>query len=160
MPHLRTPSQGILATAALLIAGCSGDKSPTGPSPNFSLDGAWTYSVSNAKNGTTTCSAGPYTVTFTTTGGVVTGTIAATSSTELTCVINGQSQSIAVNGTASLTSATRNGSSISFGYTTTNGPASVTGTIQSDNRMSGQGSITVSISGNVGAYAGTWSATR
>lgn len=159
MMTLRTRTMLTVGLAASLAA-CGGDDGPTGPSPNFSLDGAWTYSMTNARNGSTTCSAGPYTVTFTTTGSTVTGTIAATGATMLTCVINGQSQSIQVNGTSNLTSAARTGSSINFGYSTTNGPASLTGTIQSDNRMGGTGTIRVSISGNAATYSGTWSATR
>jgi hypothetical protein len=156
MPPLPIRRGALLTTAALLLAACGGDDGPAGPSANFSLDGAWTYNVSNAKFGTTTCSAGPYTLTFASGA----GTIAASAATKLACVISGQSQSIDVNGTASLTSIVLNGASISFGYFTTNGPSTLSGTIQHDNRMGGAASISVSINGNANSYVGTWVATR
>lgn len=145
---------------AALLTSCGGDNEPTGPSASFAFDGTWTYSVNDANSGQTTCDAGPYNLVFTTNGGTTSGTIASNASTKLRCTHNGQMQVVDVTGNGPLTSLTRNGSAVSFGYTTSNGPASITGTIQDDNRMTGQGTITVGVQGSPLTLSGSWVATR
>lgn len=150
-----------LAVCALFLVSCGGDDGPTGPSATFSPAGAWQLSVKDATDGTRTCSVTGLTVTFTESGGTLGGTIAGSGANNLSCVINGQTQTSDLGGNASLTSASRNGNNISFGFSVQAGPYSLSGTVQTDNRMTGTASITVSISGTPRLLSGgAWTATR
>lgn len=149
-----------LALGFVALTACGGSDGPTGPSATFSPVGTWAFNISNAKADDITCSVTGYTVTFTESNGILGGSISTGSGATISCLINGSTQSITSNGSGSLTSASRSGSTINFGYTTTSGPSSMTGTIENDNRMSGTGTIRLSFSGTPRPFNGTWVATR
>ena len=150
----------VAALSLLALGACGGDDGPSGPSANFSIAGSWDLSVTEAKTGTTTCAISGDVVTFVDTNGTISGSVAASSGAEVSCVINGQTQTQARSGTGSLSSASLNGSTVSFGFSSTSGPSTMTGTVQNDDRMGGTATITLSFSGTPKTPVGKWSATR
>lgn len=153
---LRLPSAALL----LMLAACGGDNGPSGPSANFSLDGVWTFTITDAKAGTTTCAIAGQTVTFTSSGGTAGGSIATNSATTITCNINGSTQTLPLIGSGPLSSVSRTGANITFSYTTNSGTNTMTGNIATDNRMSGAATVRLLLSGTARTLTGTWLATR
>ncbi len=165
--RLPTPLHRSVATVCLVaLVACGGDDGPAGPagpvgpSANFSLQGAWALSITDAKVGTTTCSVSGDVVTFTDANGTLSGSVTAAPGGEIRCVINGQTQTASHGGSGALASVSRTGATVSFSYNTTSGLNTMTGTIQDDNQMGGTASLRLSFSGTPTTLVGLWSATR
>ena len=139
----------LVAAAAALFAAC-GDS--TGP---VTLGGSWSFNdaISNSQLATS-CSSNA-SINLTQNGNTFNGSVASGTST---CSSSGSSNSAAMDG-ALFTGGQIQGTSISF---TDDSGCSYTGTVSGNpvNRMSGDESCVVAVSGTNYTFTGTWQASR
>ncbi len=158
IPGFRLRHLGAASVLATLLAGCGGDD-PAGPN-GPSLAGQWQWSVSNAINGSRSCSVTGVTLTISEANGTMTGTSSSTVGNNVTCIVGSQTLTSNFTGNVTLQGVSQQGSSVSFAFPTTRGPWENTGSLTSANAMSGTATIRLAFAGTVVALTGPWTATR
>jgi hypothetical protein len=152
-------------TLALALSAC-GDDDPTDPG-NQDIVGQWSYVITDATGGGSSCDVTGVTLTITRAGQELSGTIAAAGTNNGTCTQagTGATAQITFNGTGPLENVALNGNSVAFtiprAFTSPQlfGDWVSTGTL-SGNSMSGDAAIVLRINGTVTDLDGTWTATR
>lgn len=132
-----------------------------GPAPP--LAGQWQWSISNATSTDVpgmVCGITAVMLTFTGANSALSGTAVASGTQNMTCVIQGVSQSVPFNTNSSLQNITLTGTTIGFTFSSASGPWTSTGTITGPNTMGGNATIHLNFAGTGVPFTGQWVATR